>query len=411
MKNNALVLLIFLIMMGACQPEESTNEPLTGVWRFVLDSDGGAIPFLMEFVEENGRTIAFIRNGEEKLLVDSLVLHADSVIIPLHIFDAALLARRQGGDTLEGQFIRFYVPDKTMSFTAVRGQTYRFFPDSLQAEPAFDFSGRWAVTFTKPDGRQIPAIALFEQVGTALRGTFMTETGDFRYLEGNVAGRSLYLSAFDGARAALFVATSVDGERLKGDYWLGKDHRESWVASRSDTATLRNPYELTYLKPGYTGIDFALPNLQGDTVRLSDERFRGKAIIVQILGSWCPNCMDETAFLAEWYKKRRPVDVEVVGLAFERKPDFDYARRLLLRMKQRYKVDYELLFAGVAEKGEPERVLPMLNHVISYPTTIFIDKQGKVRHIHTGFYGPGTGEFYTQWQQDFYKIVADLQNP
>ena len=50
----------------------------------------------------------------------------------------------------------------------------------------------------------------------------------------------------------------------------------------------------------------------------------------------------------------------------------------------------------------------MLNHVLSYPTTIFLDKKGQVRKIHTGFNGPATGEKYEVFKQEFDDEVKQL---
>ncbi|WP_038031073.1 peroxiredoxin family protein [Thermonema rossianum] len=410
--KNILMALIAATLLLACDSsqENSPEQNLAGTWRFVLHSDGGAMPFNMEVFEENGQLKAFIRNGEEKLLLDSIQTKGDSVIMPLHIFDAALLGKRHGSDTLEGQFVKFYAPDKAVPFTAVRGQNYRFFPDSMSVAPAFDFSGKWEVTFTEPDGSTYPAVGIFQQSGNAVTGTFLTETGDYRYLEGNAAGKALYLSAFDGNHAFLFVATSEDGTQLKGDFWSGKDYHETWTAIRNDSAALRNPYELTYLKEGYDKIDFTLPDLDSNLVSLSDPRYQGKVVILQLFGSWCPNCMDETAFLADWYRKNKDKDIAIIALAFERKPDFQYAKRMVERVKKRFGADYDFLIAGTNDKGEAARVLPMLNHVMSFPTTIFIDKQGKVRKIHTGFYGPGTGEYYERWREEFNATISELLN-
>jgi len=54
------------------------------------------------------------------------------------------------------------------------------------------------------------------------------------------------------------------------------------------------------------------------------------------------------------------------------------------------------------------KALPMLNKVISYPTAIFIDKKGKVREIHTGFSGPGTGEDDEQYKKETQELIEEL---
>jgi hypothetical protein len=55
----------------------------------------------------------------------------------------------------------------------------------------------------------------------------------------------------------------------------------------------------------------------------------------------------------------------------------------------------------------------MLNKVIAFPTTIFIGKDGKVKHIRTGFEGPGTGIYYEQFKERFNQVINELlaENP
>jgi len=52
--------------------------------------------------------------------------------------------------------------------------------------------------------------------------------------------------------------------------------------------------------------------------------------------------------------------------------------------------------------------LPALSAVLAFPTTIFIDRAGQVRQIHTGFVGPGTGEHYVNLQNNFTEITTSL---
>jgi hypothetical protein len=51
----------------------------------------------------------------------------------------------------------------------------------------------------------------------------------------------------------------------------------------------------------------------------------------------------------------------------------------------------------------------MLNKIISFPTTIIIDKKGIVRQIHTGFSGPGTGEYYNKFVEEFTRFMEKLE--
>ncbi len=82
--------------------------------------------------------------------------------------------------------------------------------------------------------------------------------------------------------------------------------------------------------------------------------------------------------------------------------------RSLKRLKDHFDVPYEILLAGQASKTEAANKLPMLNHVLSFPTSIYIDRTGEVRRIHTGFAGPGTGEYYQEFVEETNKFVTQL---
>jgi len=148
--------------------------------------------------------------------------------------------------------------------------------------------------------------------------------------------------------------------------------------------------------------------VNGKTVSLTDEKYQGKVVIVQLLGTWCPNCMDETRFLAPWYRQNRDRGVEVIGLAYERKDDFQYASERVKNMMEKLDIDYEVLIAGTNDKQKASKTLPMLNEIAAFPTTIFIGKDGKVKKIHTGFSGPGTGQYYEQFKEEFNTTVNEL---
>jgi peroxiredoxin len=193
-------------------------------------------------------------------------------------------------------------------------------------------------------------------------------------------------------------------------FFSGKAKGRSWSAVKDPTAALPDPGSLTYLKPGHTKIDFRFPGSEKDTIRLSDPKYQGKVVILQLFGTWCPNCMDETKFMASWYEKNKDRGVEIIGLAYEKKPDLSYARERVQKMKQKLNVSYDFAIAGTADNESASSSLPMLNQVMSFPTTIFIDKTGKVRKIHTGFSGPGTGKYYTDFIEEFNLFVGKLLN-
>jgi thiol-disulfide isomerase/thioredoxin len=252
------------------------------------------------------------------------------------------------------------------------------------------------------------SVGNFTQNGTAVQGSFLTPTGDYRFLNGSLNGDSLFLSTFDGSNAMLFKAVIEADGTLKGAQWSGVKAYKTWTAKLDTDAKLPDATKLTFLKPGYDKVDFSFPDSEGKTVSLSDPKYKDKVVIIQILGSWCPNCMDETNFLAPWYDKNKDRGVEIVGLAFERSDKPEVSNPKIKKMISRFGMNYPVLLAGTNSDEATAKALPMLNKVMSYPTTIFIDKKGKVREIHTGFSGPGTGEYYDQFVEEFNGLISKM---
>ena len=225
-----------------------------------------------------------------------------------------------------------------------------------------------------------------------MKGTFLTPTGDYRFLEGVVDGDTLRLSTFDGGHAYSFVSKILDTNQMQGFFYSGATSVETWVAEKNAGARLPDEFSLTGLKDSdQCHAEFQFPRPEGKMVSLRDPRYKNKVVIIQILGSWCPNCMDETRFLSPWYIQNKSRGVEIVGLAYERTTSFDDTKRLLQPFITRFKVTYPILATGVTtgDSLRSEKTLPEIREIVGFPTTIFIDKKGKIRKIHTGFNGPG----------------------
>lgn len=81
------------------------------------------------------------------------------------------------------------------------------------------------------------AIGEFVQVENNLTGTFLTESGDYRYLDGTVQANKLYLSCFDGAHAFLFEGKIEADNTINGIFYSGKNYKATW-SSKKTTNTL-----------------------------------------------------------------------------------------------------------------------------------------------------------------------------
>jgi len=197
---------------------------------------------------------------------------------------------------------------------------------------------------------------------------------------------------------------------MTGVFYSGNHWQEPFFARRNQNYELPEADSLTYLKEGFNGFEFSFPNIEGEIISLHDEYYKNKVVIVQIMGTWCPNCLDETKYYTQFYNQHENEDIEFIALAFEYSKTEKKAWMAIERLKELVGVPYPILLAqyGTSNKKKANEKLPMLNHILSYPTTIFIDKKGKVRKIHTGFNGPATGEKYVEFKQDFEVFVGEL---
>ena len=145
-------------------------------------------------------------------------------------------------------------------------------------------------------------------------------------------------------------------------------------------------------------------------ISLQDKRFQNKVVVVQIMGTWCPNCLEETEYYTNYFRENPSEDLEFISLAFEYAPTKARAIRSVQKLQNSLNVPYPILIAqyGSSSKQKANEKLPMLNHVLSYPTTIFIDKKGTVRKIHTGFNGKATGEKYDEFTREFESFLSQL---
>ncbi|WP_439901090.1 peroxiredoxin family protein [Winogradskyella luteola] len=399
-----------LIALTAFSCKEATKTEMVnetglkvGTYRAILEvQDDEELPFIFE-VKSPEKLHIF--NAEEVIEVDEITYRNDSVFIQAPVFEGYIAAIFEGNN-LKGSFIKESL-DRIVPFKAVYNNGRRF---KANNEPKQTVAGTWETVFS-PNIKSDRYIAkgVFEQDKEKVTGTFRTTTGDYRYLEGVLDGDTLKLSTFDGAHAFLFKAKVTDS-KMVGTFYSGNHWKETFVAKFNADYELPSANDLTFLKEGYDSIDFVFPNTSDELVGLKDDKFKDKVVVVQIMGTWCPNCLDESKYYADFYRKNKDKDLEIIALAFEYAKDKETAFSRIDRLAVNVGIEYPILLAqyGTSDKVKAQEKLPMLNHVLSYPTSIFIDKKGKVRKIHTGFNGPATGEKYTEFKTEFEGFVAEL---
>ena len=212
------------------------------------------------------------------------------------------------------------------------------------------------------------------------------------------------MSTFDGIHAYVFRATVAKDGTLKGHHFSGKKYAAPFAAVPSEDFQLRDPEHIARMKPG-SRLDAVLPEWQTGAATSLAELTRGKVAVVQVFGSWCPNCMDETRMFSEFYDKLASKGVVFVAVAFERSEDLTEARIPLAKCVRDLSVPYPVLFGG--KIGAVPHVFPGLENFGGYPTALFVDKKGNVRSVSTGFYGPGTRK-YTEHRDRQWALLAKL---
>ena len=397
-----LSFLLLAVIFISCKDLDTRNILKKGSYRMVLDvQDNEELPFIFEVTSDSTLTIF---NADERVDVDEIRYVNDSIYIKAPVFQSYFAGVFEG-ENLSGQYIN-KTRNRIVPFAATYDKDIRFSPE---AAAAFDVSGVWEVVFSKGEKDEYIAKGIFEQDGQHVTGTFRTTTGDYRYLEGIVDGSTLRLSTYDGAHAFLFIA-DLNYNTMEGQFYSGNHWKEPFVAKKNLDYELPEIDELTFLNDGYESLEFSFPDENGNMVSLIDERFKDKVVLVQIMGTWCPNCLDSSKFYTEFHNKNKENGFEVVALTVEFKKNPEAAFENIERLRERIGMTYPILLAqyGSGSKSKMQDKLPALNHIISYPTSIFIDRTGKVRKIHTGFNGPGTGEKYTSYKAEFERFVGEL---
>jgi len=427
-----LVSLSALPFWGCLTAENSFTRVAPGIWRGALELEKFRIPvrdkdtviILYDQIRENELPFNFqvkyldderfyveIMNGPERIRLDSIRYGRDrsrardTMNIYFPEYQSYIHAEIRGG-VMQGQWVVTTKDDYRIPFYAYAGKDYRFTP--LADKPRADISGEWATLFGIDTDKPDKAIAELKQSGNHLEGTFRTETGDYRYLEGTVQGRKFWLSCFDGSHAYLFSG-SIRGDSLQGEFRSGKHYQALWTAWRDPNFRLGNPDSLTSVKPD-AKISFQLRTPEGRELTFPSRDFDGKIKIFTVTGTWCPNCRDEQIFLTEFLKQNPETakDLAVVAFAFERNKDPRQAEAHLLEYKKKLGIPFDMVYAGKANNEEASRVFPALDKVMAFPTMIVLDRENRVRRVHTGFDGPATSR-YESFKQEFAALIESLR--
>ena len=399
MSLKAILAAAALVMAAAAGG--AVAQPASGLWDAQVTVDGAVVPF--RFALDTGKAGA-----------------------KAHFFDGDRPTNPSSRGSLEHGHLQLAFDsyaakiDAQLDHGVLRGTygtsryTYPFEARPHREEPAArtapSVAGLW----------EIPVDALNEQawrlvlkqVGPKLYATILRIDGDTGTLNGVYRDGAFHLSHFAGERpAVLDITPAADGtlSLLLSDN-DGSTNRalkavRPAAARAQGLAPPADAANHTSVKDPKEPFQFAAKDLNGRPVSNAVPRFRHKVVLVNVMGSWCPNCHDEAPFLGKLYETYQAKGLEIVAMDYEYPDQIKDPVRLRAFLK-RYNVKYTVLLAG----GLPDlqATLPQAVNLHAWPTTFFVGRDGKVKSVHVGFTSPGSGPYDAKLKADVTKEIETL---
>jgi thiol-disulfide isomerase/thioredoxin len=376
----------------------SPSVPPSGSWDGTLSVGDVDVPFRFELALNNGKARVAFLNGEERVRSTSGSFDADALTVRFDHYASKLEAKWLNGQ-LAGSYARAGKP--SYGFHAI---PHRATADAAEKVPLI--AGQWEITVSTPKG-DIAWRLFIRQAGAAVSASILRVDGDTGNLEGTYRSGTFLLSHFSGARPLLLeIRVATDGSLE-----LEENRKARYRAVRSSEARAQHlpepadPSRWTSVKDPSEPLHFTGVTLDGVTLTQADPRFRGKVVLVNVMGSWCPNCHDEAPFLAALYRKYHKRGLEIVALSFEDSEERKDPARLRAFVKA-YAIDYSVLLVG--EPNELGAKLPQAVNLNTWPATFFIGRDGLVRGAHAGFASKATGAAHQKLKAEFNATVARL---
>jgi thiol-disulfide isomerase/thioredoxin len=381
----------------AASPQAPSASP-AGLWDAAVIVGGLEIPFRFEVAGSGSAISGWFFNGDEKVTSTggkfehgSLVLNFDHYATSV---DAALVNGRLAGTYNRASgFYPFYAK--------------RFAPSPAFPNEVPSIDGLWQIGGVKSNKGEAAWRLIVRQSGAEVTAAILRVDGDTGALAGTFRDGKFIVSHFSGARPLVLELTPTKDGALE----IVRNRQERLVAVRATDAKLKDvpeptdPSRHSSVKDPTAPFRFSFPDMEGKVLSNTDERFRGKVLIVSISGSWCPNCHDEAPFLAELYRTYQKKGLEIVAFSFEEAAQLPGLKRLKA-FNKRYGIEYPVVLAG--EQADLAEKVPQIHNLNSFPTTIFIGRDGLVRGVHAGFAGAASGAFHTDAKEEIKATVERL---
>lgn len=384
------------LLIFGCQSENSPkSKPEIEYWKGHVHTERVDIPFRFRMQD----SALVLINSEERIDLPLSYSSSDSASYYFPMYDAELTIYLPFTDKISGKWNsssrNFQLPFSAETYVPVSPST----ADSLYGQ----------ITFLSPDSsRSFPAIGAFAMSSESVAGTFLTETGDYRYMEGVRRGKSFELSTFDGDHLYYSKATIHPDSTISGKFYSGNNPPYTWSGSITDNPTLTPSDKITTISREDSTLNFKAYTLDGDSVLFGPKAFYGKVTVVSAFGSWCPNCHDELRMYSELVAILDDPSLHIVPVAFERQETVDEAAPVISKVINQVGTPFPAYYAGKASKSFASKYFDGIGEIKAFPTSVIIDKRGKIRKVFSGFSGPGTGHYYHKHKEEVTDLISRL---
>jgi len=381
-------------------------ESIDGRWDASLITKTGAVPFRLD-ISGDGLTLkGTLFNGWDPFeTTTGAKFENGTLVLRIDHYLTKITATLKDGQ-LDGQIVSQSRADAgTYGFHATR------YVAPVASENAPSVSGSWEIPLDKPNAKgEKTQRLIIQQKGADVSASILRVDGDTGALNGTYRDGKWIVSHWDGSRAAVMELSLTKDGTLEVRQTAGRGGstltayrteiaRAKGIAEPEDYTThttMRDPNEV---------FTYKFPDVDGKILSNEDPKFKNKVVLAIVTGTWCPNCHDEAQYLVELYAKYHAQGLEIVALDFEEPEQLDDLDRVHAFINQ-YHVPYTYLIAGApAEMWEK---VPQAVNLNTWPATLFVGRDGKVKHIHTGFASPASGMFNAQLKQEFTSTIEQM---
>jgi peroxiredoxin len=400
-----LGLTVVIAGFGATAASADSATSLNGRWDASLTVRGAVIPFRLDISGDGPTLKGTLYNGDDKEFTTEASFQNGTLVLEQEHYLTKITAALKDGQ-LEG----------TVQMRGDQGpegnpfQAKRYVAEAAPAKDAPSIAGNWIVPNESPKGEKAWRF-IVKQAGAEVTAAILRVDGDTGALTGTYRDGKFSLSHFDGSRPYLLEVTPAKDGTLALVQKGGGPRQGNLIAYRPEEAKakgLTEPADYTThttMKDPNEVFAYSFPDVNGKVLSNEDRKFKGKVVLAIVTGTWCPNCHDEAQYLVQLYAKYHDQGLEIVALDFEEPEQQEDLGRVHAFIKQ-YNVPYTYLIAGApAEMWEK---VPQAVNLNTWPATLFVGRDGRVKHIHAGFAAPASGEFNDQLKREFTSTIERL---